>query len=174
MSSLVSFCISPLLPFSASVFCLLCYCIQLHRLAQRGAVRAQFLNSSYSTMLLHQSQISNQSTAKAMASFQVYIYISIYFYFFESLIAFFFIIKVVFGNPTKNVLCFRGKKKCICSVCWVFGISIVRQIVNISFLQPLQMSKNENFMKYFISHSLFFFCFLIFMHLAHKNYKKHF
>ncbi|XP_030966296.1 pentatricopeptide repeat-containing protein At4g18975, chloroplastic isoform X1 [Quercus lobata] len=43
----------------------------LHRLAQRGGVvRAQFLNSSYSTMLLHQSQISNQSTAKAMASFQ--------------------------------------------------------------------------------------------------------
>ncbi|KAM3732937.1 hypothetical protein ACB098_11G096400 [Castanea mollissima] len=42
----------------------------LHRLAQRGAVRAQFLNSSYSTMLLHQSQISNQSTPKAMASFQ--------------------------------------------------------------------------------------------------------
>ncbi|XP_075643774.1 pentatricopeptide repeat-containing protein At4g18975, chloroplastic-like [Castanea sativa] len=42
----------------------------LHRLAQRGAVRAQFLNSSYSTMLLHQSQISNQSTTKAMASFQ--------------------------------------------------------------------------------------------------------
>ncbi|KAM3685116.1 hypothetical protein ACJW31_11G093900 [Castanea mollissima] len=42
----------------------------LHRLAQRGAVRAQFLNSSYSTMLLHQTQKSNQSTAKAMASFQ--------------------------------------------------------------------------------------------------------
>ncbi|KAL4599482.1 hypothetical protein ACB092_11G130500 [Castanea dentata] len=42
----------------------------LHRLAQRGAVRAQFLNSSYSTMLLHQSQISNQSTPKAMTSFQ--------------------------------------------------------------------------------------------------------
>ncbi|XP_050281456.1 pentatricopeptide repeat-containing protein At4g18975, chloroplastic isoform X1 [Quercus robur] len=43
----------------------------LHRLAQRGGVvRAQFLNSSYSTMLLHQSQISNQSTAKAKASFQ--------------------------------------------------------------------------------------------------------
>nr|POF08900.1 pentatricopeptide repeat-containing protein, chloroplastic [Quercus suber]POF08901.1 pentatricopeptide repeat-containing protein, chloroplastic [Quercus suber] len=42
----------------------------LHRLAQRGAVRAQFLNSSYSTMLLHQSQISNRSTTKAMASFQ--------------------------------------------------------------------------------------------------------
>lgn len=42
----------------------------LHRLAQRGAVRAQILNSSYSTMLLRQSQISNQSTTKAMASFQ--------------------------------------------------------------------------------------------------------
>uniref|UniRef100_A0A2N9G1Y9 Endonuclease/exonuclease/phosphatase domain-containing protein n=1 Tax=Fagus sylvatica TaxID=28930 RepID=A0A2N9G1Y9_FAGSY len=42
----------------------------LHRLAQRGAVRAQSLNSSYSTMLLQQSQISNQSSTKDMASFQ--------------------------------------------------------------------------------------------------------
>ncbi|KAF3971690.1 hypothetical protein CMV_004735 [Castanea mollissima] len=41
----------------------------LHRLPQRGAVRA---HSSYtSTMLLHhQSHISNQTTTKAMASFQ--------------------------------------------------------------------------------------------------------
>lgn len=42
----------------------------LHRLAQRGAVRAHSLNSSYSTMLLQQSQISNQSSTKDMASFQ--------------------------------------------------------------------------------------------------------
>lgn len=42
----------------------------LHRLAQRRAVRAQSLNSSFSTMLLQQSQISNQSSTKDMASFQ--------------------------------------------------------------------------------------------------------
>ena len=53
------------------VICLIWNFVQLHRLAQRGAVRAQSLNSSYSTMLLQQSQISNQSSTKDMASFQV-------------------------------------------------------------------------------------------------------
>ena len=125
MSSLVSSCISPSLPFSA-FFCLFCYCIQLHRLAQRGAVRAQFLNSSYSTMSLHQSQISNQSTTKAMASFQVYIYlISLLNY----LLHLFFNQGSVWQSLQKCVMFSRDqkkKKKSICSVCWVFGISIIK------------------------------------------------
>ena len=112
MSSLVSSCISPSLPFSA-FFCLFSYCIQLHRLAQRGAVRAQFLNSSYSTMLLHQSQISNQSTTKAMASFQVYIYIYIYMFlfFWINYCIFFFNQGSVWQSLQKCVMFSREKKK---------------------------------------------------------------
>ena len=159
MSSLVSSCISPSLPFSA-FFCLFCYCIQLHRLAQRGAVRAQFLNSSYSTMSLHQSQISNQSTTKAMASFQVYIYIYLI-SLLNYLLHLFFNQGSVWQSLQKCVMFSRDKKKKKAFA--VFVGCLVYLYHKILIL-----------MKYFISYSLFFFCFLIFMHHSHKNYKSTF
>ena len=161
MSSLVSSCISPSLPFSA-FFCLFCYCIQLHRLAQRGAVRAQFLNSSYSTMSLHQSQISNQSTTKAMASFQVYIYIYIYLIsLLNYLLHVFFNQGSVWQSLQKCVMFSRDKKKKKMHLQCLLGVWYLYHKILIV-------------MKYFISHSLFFFCFLIFMHHSHKNYKSTF